>query len=89
MGTSPADGRRRRLPAAAAAGPRRGAPPQGCGFFDLVAFMGGPMSMLDWVAAEPAYGRDDHVHFTWHGHRRLADVLGKAMLNGYDARYAR
>lgn len=68
---------------------RRVAAEQGCGFFDLVSFMGGPMSMLDWVAAEPAYGRDDHVHFTWHGHRRLADVLGKALVNGYDARYVR
>lgn len=63
---------------------RRVAAQEGCGFFDLVSFMGGPMSMLDWVAAEPAYGRVDHVHFTWRGHRRLADVLGKALLNGYD-----
>jgi lysophospholipase L1-like esterase len=36
----------------------------GCGFFDLVAFMGGPLSMVAWNSAEPAYGSPDHVHFT-------------------------
>jgi lysophospholipase L1-like esterase len=62
---------------------RRVAAQNGCGFFDTVAFMGGPMSMERWVASKPAYGRPDHVHFTWHGHRRLADVLGDALLEGY------
>jgi hypothetical protein len=51
--------------------------------------MGGPMSMLDWVAADPPMARADHVHLTWHGHRRLAEVLEKALLNGYDARHGR
>src|SRR5262249_15043498 len=36
----------------------------GCGFFDLVAFQGGPLSMLEWVAADPPYGAHDYVHFT-------------------------
>ncbi|UJR80766.1 GDSL-type esterase/lipase family protein [Sandaracinus amylolyticus] len=63
---------------------RRVAAEQGCGFFDLVAFMGGPMSMLEWVASDPPFGREDHVHLTWHAHRRLADVLEAALLEGLE-----
>ena len=62
---------------------RRIAAEQGCGFFDLVAFMGGPMSMMEWASHQPAYGRDDHVHFTFQGHARLAEVLEDALLAGY------
>jgi lysophospholipase L1-like esterase len=62
---------------------RRVAADEGCGFFDLVAFMGGPMSMMEWASHDPAYGRADHVHFTYEGHVRLAEVLGNALLDGY------
>lgn len=62
---------------------RRVAAEQGCGFFDVVAFMGGPMSMMEWASHDPAYGRADHVHFTYQGHVRLADVLEDALLEGY------
>jgi lysophospholipase L1-like esterase len=55
----------------------------GCGFFDLVAFMGGEMSMVRWVEAEPPLGTPDHVHFTRRGYERLADVLHDALLSGY------
>lgn len=55
----------------------------GCGFFDLVAFQGGPLSMVEWAAADPAYGSRDHIHFTRRGYRRLADVLYDALLEGY------
>jgi lysophospholipase L1-like esterase len=44
---------------------------------------GGPMSMVEWASHEPAYGRGDHVHFTYVGHARLAEVLEDALLEGY------
>ncbi|MBK7772712.1 MAG: hypothetical protein IPI43_01020 [Sandaracinaceae bacterium] len=56
----------------------------GCGFFDLVAFMGGPLSMVTWAGAEPAYGSQDHVHFTRTGYERLGNVLLDALLEGFD-----
>ena len=56
----------------------------GCGFFDLVAFMGGPLSMVTWASAEPAYGSQDHVHFTRTGYERLGNVLLDALLEGFD-----
>lgn len=62
---------------------RRVAAAHGCGFFDMVALMGGPMSMLEWADADPPLGRPDHVHLTWHGHRRFADALERALLERY------
>lgn len=55
----------------------------GCAFFDLVAFGGGPMSMVRWAAAEPPFAQPDLVHFTVRGYRRLGDVLLQALLDGY------
>jgi lysophospholipase L1-like esterase len=57
----------------------------GCGFFDLVAFMGGPMSMLDWCDGVPPLGASDHVHFTRSGYEALGNVLYDALLTGYRA----
>ena len=37
---------------------------QGCGFFDLVAFQGGALSMVHWAANDPAYAAQDHIHYT-------------------------
>ena len=56
----------------------------GCAFFDLVAFMGGPLSMVTWSAADPAYGAPDHVHFTRRGYLRLGDVLHDALMEGFE-----
>jgi len=56
----------------------------GCGFFDLVAFSGGPMSMVEWAAMDPPYASEDLVHYTYDGYRRLGDVLTDALLAGYD-----
>lgn len=61
---------------------RRVAAEVGCGFFDLVAFQGGEMSMVDWVAADPPLARTDHVHFTRLGYERLGQVLTSALLAG-------
>jgi lysophospholipase L1-like esterase len=57
----------------------------GCGFFDLVSFMGGPLSMLEWCDGEPPFGAGDHVHFTSRGYQALGNVLHDALMAGYDA----
>jgi lysophospholipase L1-like esterase len=57
----------------------------GCGFFDLVGFMGGPMSMMRWLQEDPPLAQPDHVHFTHRGYELLGDVLFSALLKGYDA----
>jgi lysophospholipase L1-like esterase len=55
----------------------------GCGFFDVVAFMGGPLSMLRWVNALPPLGTPDYVHFTRLGYEALGNVLLKALMSGF------
>ncbi len=62
---------------------RRVAARHGCAFFDLVAFMGGPLSMVRWVEHDPPMAARDHVHLTARGYRRLAEVLHDALLEGY------
>jgi len=56
----------------------------GCGFFDLVSYSGGPLSMVEWAAHDPAYAAPDHVHYTRRGYTRLGEVLLQALLHGYD-----
>ena len=56
----------------------------GCAFFDLVAFSGGPMSMVEWSSAEPPFGQPDHIHYTMRGYRRLGEVLLGALMEGFD-----
>ena len=58
---------------------------QGCGFFDLVAFQGGALSMVQWAANDPAYGSQDHIHYTRIGYQRLGEVLLSALLEGMPA----
>jgi lysophospholipase L1-like esterase len=57
----------------------------GCGFFDMVAFMGGPMSMIHWCREEPPLGASDHVHFTQRGYETFGNVLYEALLAGYSS----
>ncbi len=54
----------------------------GCGFFDLVAFQGGSLSMVQWAASDPAYASQDHIHYTRLGYQRLGEVLLSALLEG-------
>jgi lysophospholipase L1-like esterase len=54
----------------------------GCGFFDLVAFQGGALSMVQWAANDPAYASQDHIHYTRRGYQRLGEVLLSALLDG-------
>jgi lysophospholipase L1-like esterase len=58
---------------------------QGCGFFDLVAFQGGALSMVHWAANDPAYASQDHIHYTRVGYQRLGEVLLSALLEGMPA----
>ena len=55
---------------------------RGCGFFDLVAFQGGALSMVQWAANDPAYASQDHIHYTRLGYQRLGEVLLSALLEG-------
>ena len=57
----------------------------GCGFFDLVAFQGGSLSMIQWAANDPAYASQDHIHYTRLGYQRLGEVLLSALLDGMPA----
>lgn len=52
----------------------------GCGFFDLVAYSGGPLSMVRWAAVDPPYGAPDHIHFTRRAYKRLGEVFTAALL---------
>lgn len=54
----------------------------GCGFFDTVAFQGGPMSTVSWAQLNPPYAGRDLVHFTRRGYVRMGEVLLHALLDG-------
>ena len=49
-----------------------------CSFFDTIAFMGGRMSMLEWVEADLA--RDDFVHLTQEGYELVAHAILDAIM---------
>lgn len=55
----------------------------GCGFFDMVAFMGGRLAMLRWVNALPPLGTPDYVHFTRVGYEALGHALHAALMAGF------
>lgn len=61
---------------------RRIAREQGCGYFDLVSAMGGPLSIVRWASAHPAFGANDMVHLTRRGYAALGDTLTEALLSG-------
>lgn len=64
---------------------RKLAPEFNCGFWDTYAFMGGEGSMQRWVAARPALGSPDHIHFTARGYVRLGMAFGDALMRSFDA----
>jgi len=55
----------------------------GCGFFDMVAFMGGKLAMLRWVNSLPPLGTPDYVHFTRTGYEALGNALHAALMAGF------
>lgn len=56
----------------------------GCGFWDALAFMGGELSMVQWVGAVPKMGKDDHIHLTRRGYVRMGMALTDAMMLEFD-----
>jgi lysophospholipase L1-like esterase len=57
----------------------------GCGFWDSVKAMGGPLSIVDWANSTPPLAGNDLVHLTGRGYRRLAEDLARALLDGYES----
>ncbi len=58
----------------------------GCGFWDELAFMGGPGSMTRWVGTAPPLAREDHLHFRPAGAAVKGHLLVDALVLGHDAR---
>jgi len=56
----------------------------GCAFWDLRAFMGGELSMIQWVHANPQMAKEDHIHFTRRGYVRMGMALVDAMMQDFD-----
>jgi lysophospholipase L1-like esterase len=52
----------------------------GCAFFDTIAMMGGPLSMLDWAKRDPPLGARDMVHLTAAGYAVLGDAIADTIL---------
>ena len=60
------------------------APEFGCGFWDTQAFMGGVLSMTQWVNADPPMAKPDHIHFTRRGYVRIGMAIADALMANYD-----
>ena len=63
---------------------RRVAYESGCGFWDAMAFMGGPGSMHRWATSHPPMASRDHVHLTKRGYTRMGMSFTDSMMAGYD-----
>ncbi|MBN8616041.1 MAG: hypothetical protein J0L92_35950 [Deltaproteobacteria bacterium] len=60
---------------------RRIAFERGCAFFDVMGWQGGPGSMARLRRTDPPLARDDQIHFTELGYRRLGAALTTALLD--------
>jgi lysophospholipase L1-like esterase len=60
---------------------RRIAHEHGCAFFDVMGWQGGPGAMARWGALDPPLAREDGIHFSERGYRRLGAALGAALLD--------
>ncbi len=56
----------------------------GCGFWDLQAFMGGELSMSQWVRSTPPMAAPDHIHLSRRGYVRMGMALVDALMADYD-----
>ena len=63
---------------------RRAALAEGCAFFDLLAFQGGPGSAGEWVAR--GWAIEDHVHLSDEGHRLVGEALARELTRGVPGR---
>ncbi|UJR79651.1 GDSL-type esterase/lipase family protein [Sandaracinus amylolyticus] len=64
---------------------RRIAHAHGCAFVDVLAWQGGPGAVERWLASDPPLERDDRMHFTEQGYRRLGADLLRVLLAGMAA----
>jgi len=55
-----------------------------CAFWDATAVTGGPLSIINWAHNEPQMARQDYVHFTTRGYRRLAELFYQALIQTYE-----
>ncbi|WP_163709094.1 GDSL-type esterase/lipase family protein [Mangrovibacterium lignilyticum] len=53
----------------------------GCAFWDLENYMGGPGSMIRWVNTEPPLGRKDYIHFSAAGAEQVGRELARILIN--------
>ncbi len=58
----------------------------GVGYWDELAFMGGPGSMARWVANQPPLARADHLHLLPRGAVLKGQFLCDALMLAHDAR---
>ncbi|MBK6920200.1 MAG: hypothetical protein IPH07_22560 [Deltaproteobacteria bacterium] len=56
----------------------------GCGFWDMQAFMGGELSMVQWVRAAPAMAQPDYIHLSRRGYVRMGMALVDALMGELD-----
>ncbi len=63
---------------------RRGARAANAAYFDLLTAMGGPATIISWVARTPPLAYRDHVHYRPAGYDALADLVLDALARGYE-----
>jgi lysophospholipase L1-like esterase len=62
---------------------RRVAQAAGCAFYDQLAAMGGPGSMIQWTFGLEPRAKPDHVHFTKNGYTQLGTAFATDLLHAY------
>lgn len=55
-----------------------------CAFYDQLAAMGGPGSMLTWVNEPDSRGSSDHVHMRKAGYEQLGTAFSTDLMKAYD-----
>jgi lysophospholipase L1-like esterase len=63
---------------------RRVAQAAGCAFYDQLAAMGGPGSIVGWALGPEPRARGDRVHLTRSGYTQLATSLATDLMRAYD-----
>jgi lysophospholipase L1-like esterase len=56
----------------------------GCAFYDQMAAMGGPGSMISWAAEESPRAQSDRVHFTPSGYAQIGAAFANDLVHAYD-----
>lgn len=62
---------------------------EGCGFFDVIAAMGGPGSIRQWRRHDPPWAEPDLQHLSMAGRDRLGELIFAAIVARYDTWRAR